>query len=164
MTKYSALLIFLVLTGCAAIVYKSPDFAALYGPSSPKQRQLTQEEAVLSRQQHKVSFYKDVKPILDSRCVACHGCYDAPCQLKLGSIDGLDRGATKRLVYDFARLKPADPTRLFIDAVDTEGWRKKQFYPVLNERSESNVANLDNSVFAKLIQLKRFNRQIGQGF
>ena len=157
MTKYSALLIFLVLTGCAAIVYKSPDFAALYGPSSPKQRQLTQEEAVLSRQQHKVSFYKDVKPILDSRCVACHGCYDAPCQLKLGSIDGLDRGATKRLVYDFARLKPADPTRLFIDAVDTEGWRKKQFYPVLNERSESNVANLDNSVFAKLIQLKRFN-------
>ncbi|MDD5411950.1 MAG: fatty acid cis/trans isomerase [Methylobacter sp.] len=157
MTKYSILLIFLVFTGCAAIVYKSPDFESLYGPSFPKQRQLTQEEAVFSRQQHKVSFSKDVKPILDSRCVVCHGCYDAPCQLKLGSIDGLDRGATKQLVYDFARLKAVAPTRLFIDAADTEGWRKKDFYPILNERIESKEANLDNSVLAKLIQLKRFN-------
>ncbi|MGY6276070.1 fatty acid cis/trans isomerase [Methylomonas sp. MgM2] len=157
MSKYSFFLIFLVLTGCAAIIYESPDFERLYGPSVPKQRRQTQVEAILSRHQHKVSFYNDVKPILDSRCVVCHGCYDAPCQLKLGSIDGIDRGATKRLVYDFARLKPADPTRLFIDAVDTEGWRKKDFYPVLNERSESEVANLDNSVLAKLIQLKRFN-------
>ena len=157
MTKYSILLIFLVLSGCAAIVYKSPDFESLYGPSFPKQRQLTQEEAILNRQQHKVSFFNDVKPILDSRCVACHGCYDAPCQLKLGSIDGIDRGATKRLVYDFARLTAADPTRLFIDANDAVGWRKKEFYPVLNERNDSKTANLDNSVLAKLIQLKRFN-------
>src|SRR5674476_992690 len=97
------LLVFLVITGCASIVYKSTDFESLYGPSSPKQRQLTQEEVILSQQRHKVSFNKDVKPILDSRCVACHGCYDAPCQLKLGSIDGLDRGATKQLVYDSIR-------------------------------------------------------------
>jgi len=157
MTKYSFLLIFLVLTGCAAIVYKAPDFESLYGPAAPKPRQLTPEQAILNRQQHKVSFNQDVKPILDSRCVACHGCYDAPCQLKLGSIDGIDRGATKRLVYDFARLKPVDPTRLFIDEADTEGWRQKDFYPVLNERSDTKTANLDNSVLAKLIQLKRMN-------
>lgn len=157
MSKYSILMIFLVFTGCATIIYQSPDFERLYGYSSPKRRILTPEEVILSQQQHKVSFYKDVKPILDSRCVACHGCYDAPCQLKLGVIEGIDRGASKRLVYDFARLKAAEPTRLFIDALDTEGWRKKEFYPILNERSESSVANLDNSVLAKLIQLKRFN-------
>ncbi len=41
-----------------------------------------------------------------------HACYDAPCQLKLGSTAGLDRGATKQVVYDGARLKAVSPTRL----------------------------------------------------
>ena len=153
------LLVFLIFTGCATIVYKTIDYESLYGPSAPKQRILTPAQAILYQQQHKVSFYKDIKPILDSRCVVCHGCYDAPCQLKLGSIEGLDRGATKQLVYDSTRLKAADPTRLFIDATDTEGWRKKGFYPVLNERIDTKAANLDNSVLAKLIDLKRLNPQ-----
>ena len=79
------LLVFLFITGCATLVYKTIDYEGLYGPSAPKQRVLTPEQAKLYRQEHKVSFYKDIKPILDSRCVSCHGCYDAPCQLKLGS-------------------------------------------------------------------------------
>lgn len=157
--KKLLLLVFLIITGCAAIIYKTVDYESLYGPSAPKQRLLTPDQAILYRKQHEVSFYKDVKPILDSRCVVCHGCYDAPCQLKLGSIEGLDRGATKQVVYDFARLQAADPTRLFIDAANTEGWRKKGFYPVLNERRDTAEANLDNSVLAKLIDLKRINPQ-----
>ena len=32
--------------------------------------------------------YKDVKSILDSRCVVCHGCYSSPCNLKLDSYYG----------------------------------------------------------------------------
>jgi len=151
------LLFFLVFTGCASLIYQAEDYEALYGPSTPKQRRLTEEDAALSQQQNKVSFYQDVKPILDSRCVVCHGCYDAPCQLKLGSVEGIDRGATKQIVYDISRLKAAAPTRLFIDAWDTAGWRRKDFYPVLNERRDSEDANLDNSVLAKLIQLKRQN-------
>jgi len=151
------LLFFLVFTGCASLVYQAEDYEALYGPSTPKQRRLTEEDAALSQRQNKVSFYQDVKPILDSRCVVCHGCYDAPCQLKLGSGEGIDRGATKQIVYDISRLKAAAPTRLFIDAWDTAGWRRKDFYPVLNERRDSEDANLDNSVLAKLIQLKRQN-------
>jgi len=149
------LLFFMVFTGCATLVYQTEDYEALYGPSNPKQRRLTEEDAALSQRQNKVSFYQDVKPILDSRCVVCHGCYDAPCQLKLGSTEGIDRGASKQIVYDFARLKAAAPTRLFIDASDTEGWRQKDFYPVLNERQDSDDANLANSVLVKLIQLKR---------
>jgi hypothetical protein len=151
------ILAFFIITGCASIAYKTIDYEALYGPSAPKQRLLSQEQAKVYQEEHKVSFNKDIKPLLDSRCVVCHGCYDAPCQLKLGSIEGLDRGATKQLVYDFARLKAANPTRLFIDAPDTEGWRNTGFYPVLNERIDTKVANLDNSVLAKLIELKRLN-------
>jgi len=26
-----------------------------------------------------------IQPILDRRCLACHSCYNAPCQLQLGS-------------------------------------------------------------------------------
>jgi hypothetical protein len=155
--KHPILFIFLLITGCASIMYKTVDYESLYGPSGPKQRLLTQNEVILNQQQNKISFTKDVKPILDSRCVVCHGCYDAPCQLKLGSLEGIDRGATKRVVYDSTRFTAADPTRLFVDSTDTGGWRKKDFYPVLNERSDSKVANLDNSVLAKLIELKGLN-------
>jgi hypothetical protein len=155
MMKYLIPLVFLIIAGCASVLYKTSDYAALYGPSAPKTRLITPNERLASS----VSFSKDVKPILDSRCVVCHGCYDAPCQLKLGSIDGIDRGASKQVVYDFARLKAADPTRLFVDATDTAAWRKKGFHPVLNERNDSKEANLDNSVLAKLIQLKRLNPQ-----
>jgi hypothetical protein len=157
--KHPILLIVLFITGCASIIYTAPDYQSLYGAATPKQRVLTPAQVVLSQQQHKISFSKQVKPILDSRCVVCHGCYDAPCQLKLGSIEGIDRGATKQLVYDSARFHPANPTRLFIDAPTTESWRTKDFYPVLNERIESETANLDDSVLAKLIDLKHLNPQ-----
>ena len=76
-----------------------------------------------------IDYIKDIKPILDKRCVVCHSCYNSPCQLKLSSYGGLDRGATKQLVYD-TRLQATDPTRLFIDAKNTEEWRGKGFYSV----------------------------------
>ena len=38
-----------------------------------------------------VSYRKQIKPILEGRCVVCHACYDAPCQLKLGSWEGIAR-------------------------------------------------------------------------
>jgi hypothetical protein len=36
--------------------------------------------------------------VLAHRCVARHGCYDAPCQFKLSSHDGLLRGSAKTAV------------------------------------------------------------------
>mgnify|MGYP003646612999 CR=1 len=57
----------------------------------------------------------DVKRILDTRCVVCHGCYDAPCQLKLGSYQGLLRSATSQPIYNPSRLSEDVTTRLFID-------------------------------------------------
>ena len=41
----------------------------------------------------KISWADDVQPVLEKRCVVCHGCFDAPCQLKLTSYEGLVRGA-----------------------------------------------------------------------
>ena len=153
---YTVLAVLFIISGCTTVyqtVQQSPDFEALYGPSQPKQRTLAADTTLAKGA---ISYHKDIKPILDTRCVACHACYDAPCQLKLGSTQGLDRGATKLVVYS-PRLDDAQPTRLFIDATTTEGWREKEFYPVLNERANTAQANINNSLLAKLLLLKRDN-------
>jgi hypothetical protein len=83
---------------------------------------------------------KQVRPVLDRRCVVCHACYDAPCQLQLTSPEGADRGATKDTVYDGGRLTAADPTRLFVDAKTTDDWRHRDFYAVLRSSDEHAAA------------------------
>ena len=55
-----------------------------------------------------VSFERQVRPLLERRCVVCHACYDAPCQLKLTSWDGIARGGSKEPVYK-TRLRAARP-------------------------------------------------------
>ena len=96
-----------------------------------------------------IDYNTDIKPILDKRCVVCHSCYNSPCQLKLSSYEGLDRGATKKLVYE-TRLKDTDPTRLFIDAKNTEEWRKKEFYSV----TDTTFAD-DGSITMHMLNQKR---------
>jgi hypothetical protein len=80
-----------------------------------------------------VSYSEQVQPILERRCVVCHGCYDAPCQLLLSSPQGLERGASKAVVYDTTRLTAAAPTRLFTDAQTTAQWRERGFFSVTGE-------------------------------
>jgi len=101
------------------------------------------------------SYSRDIKPVLERKCIACHGCYDAPCQLKLTSAEGLLRGVTGKPVYDSARLSDMAPTRLFIDASTTAGWRDKGFYPVLNEQGGPLENNLEASLLYNMIRLGR---------
>jgi hypothetical protein len=102
-----------------------------------------------------MSYRQDVQPILDKRCVVCHACYDAQCQLKLSSWEGVARGASKAKVYDAARLREAPTTRLFVDAQSPSQWRARDFHPVLNERAATPAANLSGSVLFRMLDLKR---------
>ena len=102
-----------------------------------------------------LSYRDDVRPVLERRCVVCHGCYDAPCQLKLGAWEGIARGATPSRVYDASRLDEAPPTRLFVDAQQPSQWRQKGFFPVLNERTPTPENNLAASVLYRSLALKR---------
>ena len=99
-----------------------------------------------------VSFLTDVKPILDRRCVVCHSCYNAPCQLKLSSYEGLDRGASKEVVYKGPRLRAQDPTRLFMDAHSTAEWRTEGFHSVTESDAEGPH---NNSLMLLLLDAKR---------
>ena len=126
-----------------------------YGNADPANRNQSVFGTQGSLDNQSLLTYQDIKPILDKRCVVCHACYDAPCQLKLSSYDGLERGASKDKVYNAARLSAAPPSRLFEDAQTTGQWRHRGFFPVLNERQQSPDANLDASVMARLLMLKQ---------
>ena len=106
-----------------------------------------------------ISYDDQVSPVLERRCVVCHGCYDAPCQLKLSSPEGINRGASKEKVYNGARFKTMAPTRLYIDAKSTGEWRDKGFHSVLNEGTASATQNLEQSVMYKMLRLKQLNPQ-----
>jgi len=111
------------------------------------------ERPVSPTQTH--SYVRDIKPILERKCIACHGCYDAPCQLQLTSAQGLLRGATKKPVYDSARLFEMKPTRLFVDARSPGEWREKGFYSVFNEQGARLEDNLTFSLLYNMIRLGR---------
>jgi len=101
-----------------------------------------------------IAYLAEVKPILDSRCVVCHSCYNSPCQLKLSSFEGLDRGASKEKIYNATRLKTMDPTRLFIDAQTTGEWREKGFSTVTQSDADK---GFNNSLMLELLDHKMDN-------
>ncbi len=110
-----------------------------------------------------LSFRDDVQPVLDQRCVVCHGCWDAPCQLKLSSHEGVTRGANPAKVYDGSRITAVQPTRLFIDAKTPAQWREMGFSPVLAEPGANAEQNLENSVLYKMLRLKELSPQRRRG-
>jgi hypothetical protein len=141
--------IFLVLaSGCATLVVKQYD--QMFGVPQAINRQ------VESLPEEHVDYWDEVQPILESRCVSCHACYDAPCQLKITAIEGIDRGAINEKVYNATRLLHAKPSRLFEDNNATQGWRDDGFFPVLNEYSQQSPAvNLQASLLYRFLDLKK---------
>ncbi|KZZ57493.1 hypothetical protein A3762_10000 [Oleiphilus sp. HI0125] len=144
---FSYFFISLFVIGCATIAQHQLD--QQWGEPEVQNRE------VAEYQQGVPEYHRDIQPIFDKRCVSCHACYDGPCQLKLSSYDGLDRGASKELVYDGARIVAAEPSRLGVDAKTTEEWRARDYFPVLNERAQNPVANVQGSLLLKMLEQKR---------
>ena len=109
-----------------------------------------------------VSFEHQVQPLLNKRCVVCHSCYDAPCQLKLSSVEGIERGANEALVYEPKRLKAMDPSRLFIDAKSNKEWRAKGFQSVI-ESPADDAGAYNKSLMQLVLNLKKIHPQPSQG-
>lgn len=122
----AGVLVFLGLTACS----QAPEPQPLPSPT-PQQ----------------VSFTRDIQPILNSRCLACHGCFDAPCQLKFESAQGLQRGSHPQEVYNGTRSEAQTPTRLGIDAHTEQQWRELGFRSVLNPDESG------QSLLYKMLQL-----------
>jgi hypothetical protein len=78
----AALLLF--ATGCAVLAGRKLDTE--YGTTAAKE--FTPEGSA------PVSYERDIRPLMENRCLSCHGCYDAPCQLKVDSYEGILRGGS----------------------------------------------------------------------
>ena len=115
----------------------------------------TMPTAVASEQTF--DFQQHIKPIIEQKCIACHACYDAPCQLKMQSAEGIDRGASKASVYDGARLEDMEPTRLSIDAQTTEEWRSREFFSVLEQQLGAEGKREGASIIKNMIDLAQDN-------
>ena len=85
-------------------------------------------------------YLDEVQPILTTRCIACHGCYEAPCQLNLQSYDGLRRGFNPIPIFSAKRVDYTAPTRMD-DASTIEGWRALGFLPVASHADEKSAAD-----------------------
>ena len=160
MKSFIVFFVIVVVVSCTNIPRK--DFDAVFGPSEVQNRVVDSLQEVALTQnasapEQPVDYWQDVKPILDDRCVACHGCYDAPCQLKLTAIEGIDRGGIKMKIHNPTRLKAAKLSRLFEDEHDTASWRDHGFHPVLNEHENSVEANREAGVLYQLLVLKESN-------
>jgi len=125
------LMILLLLTGCAM---QQTDMMTTPTPVEGTDRYLA-----------------EIKPLLDKRCVVCHSCYNSPCQLKLSSYEGLDRGGSKEAVYNAKRLWSMEPTRLFVDAMTTDEWRDRNFHSV---RESTAVDGENSSLMLKMLAQK----------
>lgn len=114
-------------------------------------------------------FTEQVEPVINNRCVVCHACYDAPCQFKMVSPNGLERGAHKEKVYEGTRITAAQPNRLGIDASTTEAWRERGFFNLLDSKKSSDDDPSKRSVLAQMLLLKHAHpqpttTQLGEGF
>ena len=105
-------------------------------------------------------YWDDVQPVLDRRCVVCHACFDAPCQVNLTAFEGIERGANKEVVYASARLREAAPTRLFLDAPSAAGWRALGFYSVLDDAPPTSPTAPRSGLMLKLLAQKREHPQV----
>lgn len=99
-------------------------------------------------------YSTDIRPIFIKKCIACHACYDAPCQLKLDTPEGLLRGRTEVAVYDGARLDAIAPSRLFTDALTEQAWRQRGFSSVLSGAKQEGSAS---SLLYRMLKLRRDN-------
>ena len=150
MRLFLLLSLLLLIAGCATLSGYRLD--QRYGNANPAHFDQAPDPKVI--QAASVEYWRDVKPITDNRCAVCHGCFDAPCQLQMGSYEGITRGGNKTKVYDGVRLFAAEPSRLFIDGQSNAEWRGKGFHPVLNEREPTAEANREAGLMAKMLKLK----------
>ncbi len=100
---------------------------ALFSAKSP-----TQNEPVAMNSALLEDYYSSrVQSVFNQRCIACHSCFNAPCQMDLTSFRGVERGGSHDGVYDFPLKDAKPPTRIGIDASTEKAWRAKGFHTVL---------------------------------
>lgn len=95
-------------------------------------------------------YYLDrVQPIFNRRCIACHGCLDSPCLLKLTCYEGLIRGAREGNP-DGTHLFTQKPIRL-TDQPSLAAWREQGFCSVVEQQDPPEKRPAKSVLFRMLL-------------
>lgn len=93
-------------------------------------------------------YTADIQPIFNSRCIACHGCLGSPCNVKLDSFRGADRGGYG--VNPYSSHIDGSP-RVGMDVAETTAeWRQRGFFPVL-DREGTSSDRLNRSLLYRMV-------------
>jgi hypothetical protein len=134
----------LLAFGLVARVYLAHKLPPAAPPSAPSALPVDPSE-----------YRASVQPLFDQRCVVCHSCFDAPCQLNLQSSEGVERGANPKPVYMPLRPEAIAPTRMFQDAQSASEWRAKfGFFPVIAP-SSAGLGDPAASLLFRAVQQRR---------
>jgi hypothetical protein len=113
-----------------------------------------------------IDYQRDVQPIFERRCIACHGCLGSPCNLKLDSYAGAARGAFG--INPYATRLTAAPRTDMDAAHSVQEWRERGFYPVLTQPVTSDVpadrtaeARLAGSLLLRFLEAGNAHNQPG---
>ncbi len=132
-----------------------PAFCALVGLSAVA---VSDDQTPASATLAAPGYAESIQPIFNRRCIACHGCLASPCNVKLVSFRGVDRGGFGVNPYS-SHL--GDAPRTDMDAAEgIAAWRQRGFYPVL-ERVGTDEQRLDGSL---LYQMVAAGMRHGPGF
>ncbi|NEX21573.1 hypothetical protein G3480_14850 [Thiorhodococcus mannitoliphagus] len=94
-------------------------------------------------------YVNDVQPLFNRRCIACHGCLGSPCNVKLDSFPGVERGGFGLNPYS---NHIGNYPRTDMDAADSvQAWRDKGFYPILADKGSA-AENLDQSLLYLMVE------------
>ncbi|WP_269542197.1 fatty acid cis/trans isomerase [Cerasicoccus fimbriatus] len=143
-------LLLVLLIGALVAVYNlAPDFQKKFDSfvaDSPNYGDaiISDPAAVIAQDR----YLSQIQPIFNARCIACHGCLNSPCLLKLTCYEGLARGA-RPVNPDGTHLFPERPVRLN-DEPSVEAWRKRGFFSVVAE-DKPEGERLQNSILYKMI-------------
>lgn len=102
-------------------------------------------------------YTSKVQPIFDARCISCHSCFNAPCQLNLQNYDGFLRGANKLNIYDGSRRQSVEPTRLWIDMKSAHDWMDKRSFYSLNNSNDP-----QENLFYQVIAMKMLQKNLAE--
>jgi mono/diheme cytochrome c family protein len=93
-------------------------------------------------------YTSDIQPIFNRRCIACHGCLGSPCNVKLDSFRGVDRGGYGVNPYS-SHIDASSRVNMDV-AQTTAEWRQRGFYPILDHEGASSD-RLDRSLLYKMV-------------
>ncbi len=123
-----------------------------YAPVLAAEASQSGQSAQLARSPDKVQtpdYVDDVEPIFNSRCIACHGCLGSPCNVKLDSFRGLQRGGFGLNAYS---EHIGNYPRTDMDAADSvKAWRNKGFYTIVADEGSA-AENLDQSLLYLMVE------------